>query len=143
MSIFPMSLDTYGLEFDRYKELFLQESAHLLYLYFEFDKAIEKCAKDFGYAKPSEKTKYDLFTDVLYSANDDARKLQRKENPDTFKEETLDFISPSREELSEKLDSVNAKVEALTDYIANLVTITKVGLTDLVDCFDDSAETSA
>jgi len=133
MAPFPMSLDTYGLEFDRYKELFLQESAHLLYLYFEFDKAVEKCAKDFGYAKPSEKTKYDLFTDVLYATNDDARKLQRKENPDTFKEETLDFISPSREELSEKLDSVNAKVEALTDYIANLVTVTKADLTDLVD----------
>ena len=128
-----MSLDTYGLEFDRYKELFLQESAHLLYLYFEFDKAVEKCAKDFGYAKPSEKTKYDLFTDVLFATNDDARKIQRKEKPEEFKGETLDFISPSREELLEKMNSVNAKVEALTDYIANFVTIIKADLTDLVD----------
>jgi hypothetical protein len=142
-ALLMMTIDTYGLEFDRYKDLFLQESAHLLYLYFEFDKAVEKCAEDFGYSKPSEKTKHDLFVDALYATNDDARKLQRKENPGVFKEETLDFISPSREELAEKLDSVNAKVEALTDYIANLVTITKVGLTDLVDCFDDSAETSA
>jgi hypothetical protein len=128
-----MSLDTYGLEFDRYKELFLQESAHLLYLYFEFDKAVEKCAKEFGYAKPSEKTKYDLFTDVLFATNDDARKIQRKEKPEEFKGETLDFISPSREELLEKMNSVNAKVEALTDYIANFVTIIKADLTDLVD----------
>ena len=128
-----MTLDTYGLEFDRYKELFLQESAHLLYLYFEFDKAIEKCAKDFGYAKPSEKTKYDLFTDVLYATNDKARKHQRKEDPNGFKEETIEFISPTRVELTEKMDSLNAKVEALTDYISNFVTITTAGLTDLVD----------
>ena len=135
-----MTIDTYGLEFDRYKELFLQESAHLLYLYFEFDKAIEKFAKDFGYSRPSEKTKHDLFNEVLYATNDDARKLQRKEDPDTFKEETLDFISPSREELAEKLDSVNAKVEALTNYLADLVLTVKDGMTEITEVLETTEE---
>jgi hypothetical protein len=134
-----MSLDTYGLEFDRYKDLFLQESAHLLYLYFEFDKAIEKCAKDFNYAKLCEKTKYDLFTDVLYATNDDARKLQRKENPDEFKGETLDFVSPSREEMLEEIKSLHAKIESLTDYVGNLTTVIKTGLIGLVETVEGEA----
>ncbi|NBW16674.1 MAG: hypothetical protein EBR82_52725 [Caulobacteraceae bacterium] len=133
MAPFPMSLDTYGLEFDSYKELFTDEAAHLLYLYLEFDKGINKAYEDLGYSKPSEKTKYDLFTDALYATNDKARKLQRKEDPNGFKEETIEFISPTRTELTEKIDSLNAKVEALVDYMANFVTIAKTGLTDLVD----------
>lgn len=133
MAPFPMSLDTYGLPFDRYKELFAKEAVELLLLYFEFDNNINNTVEQLGYSKPSEKTKYDLFTDVLYATNDNARKLQRKEDPDAFKEETLDFISPSREELVEKINSLSAQIETLTEYINNLATITKAGLTPLVD----------
>ena len=133
MTPFPMSLDSYGLEFERYKELFTNETARLLCLYINFDKSINETVEQFGYLKPSEKTKYDLFTDVIYATNENARKLQRKEDPDAFKQETLDFISPSREELVEKMNSLSTQIETLTDYVNNLATIAKAGLTDLVD----------
>ena len=128
-----MSLDNYGLEFDCYKKLFVEEAARLLCLYFEFDRSINETSEKLGCSKPSEKTKYDLFNDVLYATNDDARKLQRKEDPDRFKEETIEFVSPTRTELKEKMDSLSSQIEELTCYVGHLATITKANLTNLVD----------
>jgi len=133
MAPFPMSVDTYGLEFDCYRKLFVEEAARLLCLYFEFDKSINETSEELGCSKPFEKTKYDLFTDVLYATNDDARKLQRKEDPDGCQEKTIEFVSPTRKELKEKMDSLSSQIEELTCYVGHLATITKANLTNLVD----------
>jgi hypothetical protein len=129
-----MTIDTYGLSFEKYKEIFHEEATRIFNLYVEFSAACDKTDM-----KLSEKTKYDLFSETVYAANDDARKRQRKENPDTFKEETLDFISPSREELLEEIRSLHAKVEALTDYLADLVLAFKEGVTEILDTTEGKA----
>ncbi len=133
-ALLNMTIDTYGLSFEKYKELFYEEATRTFNLYAEFSTACDKTD-----IKLSEKTKYDLFSETVYAANDDARKLQRKENPDTFKEETLDFISPSREELLEEMKSLHAKVEALTDYLADLVLAFKEGVTEILDTTERKA----
>lgn len=134
-----MTLDTYGLGFDEYKQLFLEEGAHLLYLYYEFEKANDQAQQLYNWSRLCEKTRYDLFSDVVYAANDRARDKQKKENPDIINERMFDFASPSREELMEEIKSLHAKVEALADYVGNLTTVIKAGLTDLVETAEGGA----
>jgi hypothetical protein len=134
-----MTLDTYGLEFDEYKKLFLQEAAHLLYLYYEFEKANEQTQQLYGVSRLCEKTRYDLFSDMVYAANDRARDKQKKENPGLINDRMFEFASPSREEMMEEIKSLHAKVEALTDYLGNLTTVIKTGLTDLVETAEGGA----
>ncbi len=131
-----MTLDTYGLGFDEYKQLFLEEGAHLLYLYYEFEKANDQAQQLYNWSRLCEKTRYDLFSDVVYAANDRARDKQKKENPDIVNERTFDFMSPSKEEMLQEIKSLHAKIEALTDYVGNLTTVITAGLTDLVDTVD-------
>jgi len=132
-----MTLDTYGLEFDDYKEFFLTEAAHLLYLYYEFERANDQTQQLYGWSKVCEKTRYDLFSDIVYAANDRAREKQKKENPDAIAERTFEFVSPSKEEMLEEIKSLHAKIEALTDYIGNLTNIlmdaARRGLTRTID----------
>jgi len=130
---FPMTLDTYGLEFDDYKNFFLTEAAHLLYLYYEFERANEQTQQLYGWSKVCEKTRYDLFSDIVYATNDRAREKQKKENPDAIAERTFEFVSPSKEEMLEEIKSLHAKIESLTDYVSNLTTVIKTGLIGLVE----------
>lgn len=134
-----MTLDTYGLEFDEYKKFFLEEGAHLLYLYYEFERANDQTQQLYGWSRLCEKTRYDLFSDVVYAANDRARDKQKKENPNIINDRMFEFTSPSREEMLEEIKSLHAKVEALTDYLSNLTTVIKTGLTDLVETADGGA----
>jgi hypothetical protein len=57
----------------------------------------------------------------VYSADEEARIIQKENNPDEIKARSWD-PGPSRDELMEEIKSVNAKTEALTDYIAELTT---------------------
>jgi len=134
-----MTLDTYGLEFDDYKEFFLTEAAHLLYLYYEFERANEQTQQLYGLSKICEKTRYDLFSDIVYATNDRAREKQKKENPDVIAERTFEFVSPSKEEMLEEIKSLHAKIESLTDYVSNLTTVIKTGLIGLVETVEGKA----
>jgi hypothetical protein len=134
-----MTLDTYGLEFDDYKNFFLTEAAHLLYLYYEFERANEQTQQLYGWSKVCEKTRYDLFSDIVYATNDRAREKQKKENPDAIAERTFEFVSPSKEEMLEEIKSLHAKIESLTDYVSNLTTVIKTGLTGLVETVEGEA----
>jgi hypothetical protein len=134
-----MTLETYGLEFDEYKKFFLEEGAHLLYLYYEFEKANDQAQQLYGWSRLCEKTRYDLFSDVVYAANDRARDKQKKENPDLVSDRMFDVVVPSRQEMMDEIKSLHVKVEALTDYLGNLTTVIKTGLTDLVETADGGA----
>jgi hypothetical protein len=134
-----MTLDTYGLEFDDYKNFFLTEAAHLLYLYYEFERANEQTQQLYGWSKVCEKTRYDLFSDIVYATNDRAREKQKKENPDAIAERTFEFVSPSKEEMLEEIKSLHAKIESLTDYVSNLTTVIKTGLIGLVETVEGEA----
>lgn len=134
-----MTLDTYGLEFDDYKNFFLTEAAHLLYLYYEFERANEQTQQLYGWSKVCEKTRYDLFSDIVYATNDRAREKQKKENPDAIAERTFEFVSPSKEEMLEEIKSLHAKIESLTDYVSNLTTVIKTGLISLVETVEGEA----
>lgn len=129
-----MSIDTYGLTFDEYSEFFRKNIRVFAKLYLDTCNILS--AEGVGNA--DFKTVWDLYQEAVYTTNDDCRRYQRINNPEALKEATVEIfgITPTREELMAEVQSVNAKVDALTDYIANLVTITTSGLEGIATTLD-------
>ena len=129
-----MSIDTYGLSSEQYTEFFHRNVRLAAKLY------LDTCTilNEEGVGNIDFKTVLDMYQEAVYTANDDCRRYQRSNNPEALKEAVSDIygITPTREELMAEVQSVNAKVEALTDYVANLVTITTSGLEGIATTLD-------
>ncbi len=124
-----MSIDTYGLSTEQYQEFFEDNVRFAAELYLQTCNILT--AK--GVGSVDFKTVLDMYQEAVYQTNDDCRRYQKANNPEVIKDADLFGIYPSREELLAEIQSVNAKVEALTDYLAELVKTTTEGLTQLVD----------
>lgn len=136
-----MTIETYGISSDRYRELFVHQYPLLLELYQLFENNLKAKYHFDASCIPPHKTRWELFNAALYVTNDEARKVQKRENPKALKEESWEFISPSREELLDEIKSLHAKVEALTDYLANLVSTIKEGMTEILDTVEEGGLT--
>ena len=115
-----MSIDSYGLSSEQYEEFFEKNIRFAAKLYLKTCHILN----EEGAGHVDFKTILDMYQEAVYTANDDCRRYQKSNNPDLLKEVTADLygISPSREELMDEIQSLNAKVESLVDYISNLVT---------------------
>ena len=129
-----MSIDTYGLSSEQYTEFFHRNVRFAAKLY------LDTCTilNEEGVGNIDFKTVLDMYQEAVYTTNDDCRRYQKSNNPEALKEATVEIfgITPTREELMAEVQSVNAKVEALTDYVANLVTITTSGLEGITTTLD-------
>ena len=114
-----MTIDTYGLTADQYEEFFDKNIRLATKLYLRANSIVV----EEGAAHADFKTLLDLYQEAVYATNDDCRRYQKSNNPEALKEATVEIfgITPTREELMAEVQSVNAKVEALTDYVAKLV----------------------
>jgi hypothetical protein len=124
-----MSIDTYGLPSEQYEEFFEDNVTFSTKLYVKACQIL----KDNGAGAIDFKTTLDLYQEAVYQTNDDCRRYQKANNPDAIKENDLFGLSPSREELLAEIQSVNAKVEALTDYISEFIDILSKGIDKMVD----------
>lgn len=124
-----MSIDTYGLSTEQYQEFFEDNVRFAAELYLQTRNILS--AKNVG--NVDFKTVLDMYQEAVYQTNDDCRRYQKVNNPEAIKDTDLLGLYPSREELLAEIQSVNAKVEALTDYLAELVKTTTDGLTKLVN----------
>lgn len=124
-----MSIDTYGLTSEQYEEFFEDNIRLAAKLYLKTHSVLKQA----GAGALDYKTILDMYQEAVYAANDDCRRYQKTNNPDAIKDSDLFGLGPTREELMEEIKAVNAKVEALTDYLSELVKVTTKGLTDLVD----------
>ena len=131
-----MSIDTYGLSSEQYTEFFHKNVRFAAKLY------LDTCTilNEEGVGNIDFKTVLDMYQEAVYTANDDCRRYQKSNNPEALKDGDLYNISPTREEIMEEIQSVNAKVEALTDYIGNLVTVTTAGLEGIATTLDDKVD---
>ena len=129
-----MTIDTYGLTSDQYEEFFDKNIRLAAQLYLKAQNIIFST----GVSNADFKTILDLYSETVYATNDDCRRYQKSNNPEALKEATVEIfgITPTREELMEEIQSVNAKVEALTDYVAKLVEITTNGLNGVVETLE-------
>jgi hypothetical protein len=129
-----MTIDTYGLTADQYEEFFDKNIRLATKLYLRANSIVV----EEGAAHADFKTLLDLYQEAVYATNDDCRRYQKSNNPEALKEATVEIfgITPTREELMAEVQSVNAKVEALTDYVAKLVEITTNGLNGVVETLE-------
>ena len=134
MLLILMSIDTYGLSSEQYTEFFHNNIRFAAKLYLDTCNILT----GEGVGNVDFKTVLDMYQEAVYTTNDDCRRYQRTNNPEALKEATVEIfgITPTREELMAEVQSVSAKVEALTDYVANLVTITSSGLNGIVESLD-------
>ena len=130
-----MSIDSYGLTNEQYTEFFHKNVRFAAKLYLDTCNILT----GEGVGNVDFKTVLDMYQEAVYTTNDDCRRYQKSNNPEALKEATVEIfgITPTREELMAEVQSVNAKVEALTDYVANLVTITTSGLNGVIETLDN------
>jgi hypothetical protein len=115
-----MSIDTYGLPEEKYLELVADKAM----LTFKALNTVTTVASGIGLnlSQFTDKFLWDLFQEITYAADDAARVIQKDLDPEEVKRRQWDsIVLPSRDELMEEIKSVNAKVEALTDYLADLL----------------------
>jgi len=124
-----MSIDTYGLPSEQYEEFFEDNIRFAAKLYKRAHAILDE--EDLGYLEL--KATHELFTDAVYATNDDCRKYQKANNPEAIKDTDLFGIYPSREDMMEEIKAVSAKVEALTDYVTELVKVTTKGLEGIAE----------
>jgi hypothetical protein len=131
-----MSIDTYGLPSEQYVKFFKDNVRLAARLYLDTCNILSAE----GVGNVDFKTALEMFNDGVYAANDDCRRYQKANNPEALKDNDIFGLTPSREELMEEIQSVNAKVEALVDYIARLVETTTDGLNGLAEAMDNKQD---
>jgi hypothetical protein len=124
-----MSIDTYGLSSEQYTEFFHKNIRAAAKLYLDTCNILSSE----GVGNVDFKTVSEMYQEAVYTTNDDCRRYQKSNNPEALKDTDLLGIYPSREELLAEIQAVNAKVEALNDYVAELVAVTTKGLTGIAD----------
>jgi hypothetical protein len=114
-----MTIETYGLPEEQYLELFKKKSLFTLMV---LGSLADTCKSiDFDVNSFSDKFLWDLFQDIVYNTDEEARLIQKELNPEEVERRQFgSVLMTTREELMDELKSVNAKLEALTDYLAQL-----------------------
>jgi hypothetical protein len=138
-----MSIDTYGLTFEQYTEFFHNNVRFAAKLYLDTCNILNSE----GVGNVDFKTVLDMYQEAVYTANDDCRRYQRSNNPDAFKENDVYAMVPSHQEIINMIETLvtytealDAKLQALTDYVSNLVTITTAGLEGMATTLDDTVD---
>jgi hypothetical protein len=124
-----MSIDTYGLSSEQYTEFFHKNIRAAAKLYLDTCNILNSE----GVGNVDFKTVLDMYQEAVYTTNDDCRRYQKSNNPEALKDTDLLGIYPSREELLAEIQAVNIKVEAVNDYVAELVAVTTKGLAGIAD----------
>ena len=124
-----MSIDTYGLPSEQYEEFFEDNVRFAAQLYLKTCNIISAE----GAGNVDFKTVLDMYQEAVYQTNDDCRRYQKANNPEAIKDTNLLGIYPSREEMMEEIKLISAKVEALTEYVTELVKVTTKGLEGIAE----------
>jgi hypothetical protein len=138
-----MSIDTYGLSSEQYTEFFHKNIRAAAKLYLDTCNILSSE----GVGNVDFKTVSEMYQEAVYTTNDDCRRYQKSNNPDALKENDVYGIVPSHQEIIDMIktlvtytEALDAKLQALTDYVSNLVTITTVGLEGIATTLDDTVD---
>lgn len=127
-----MSINTYGMDDEQYLQLFRKQSQFFFRTMREMIiGGIEEKVnlKDWPY-----EVIWKMYESVQYDVTEEVRMIQKKEDPEGYKENAYEpLLMPSHVELSEEIAVVSIKLDALTDYLAELLSKSKDDLTDKVD----------
>lgn len=138
-----MSIDTYGLSTEQYTEFFHKNFRFAAKLYLDACNIMSSA----GVGNADFKTILNMYQEAIYTSSDDCRRYQKSNNPDAMKDNDVYGMSPSHQEIMETIEtlvkyteSLDAKLQALTDYVSNLVTVTTAGLEGIATTLDDKVD---
>lgn len=115
-----MSFDTYGLPEEKFLEYFSKQTRLILRSLKELDRVAAE--EDVILDPFGSKFIWDVLQEAAYGADDACRVQQREEDPEEIKRRSYDpMVVPSREDIFEEIKSLHAKIEALTDCLAQLL----------------------
>jgi hypothetical protein len=100
-----MSIDTYGLDEDRYLEIFEEKAAFLFRTMHALVRVAQKQNVDLD-GWPHDII-WRMYESVTYDANDDARVIQKTEDPEKIAERSYDGITVfTRQDLMDEIKSI-------------------------------------
>ena len=115
-----MSFDTYGLPEEKFLEYFSIQSRLILRSLKTLHAIAEE--EDVKLGTFGSKFIWDVLQEAAYGADDACRVQQREDDPEEIKRRSYDpMVLPTREDMMAEIQSLNAKMEAITDYLASLV----------------------
>lgn len=123
-----MTFETYGLSEEKYLETFDKKSEFLLQCLNQLSLVASR--HNVNLASFGERFFWNLFSEIAYATDEQMRVTQKELNPEEVKLRLYGSIGISREEMMDEIKSVNAKVEALVDYVSELSKSVRPGLTD-------------
>jgi hypothetical protein len=136
MLLTAMSVDTYGLDEDRYLEIFEDKATFL----FKTMRALIRVSLEENVNLDGwpHDIIWKMYESVTYDTNDAARVIQKTEAPEKIEERSYDLIPMyTSQDLMDEIKSVDAKVEGLADYLAELVKVTTNGLDGIAETLVD------
>lgn len=108
-----MTLKTYGLSNEEFATIVRSKAKQAFDLFSIFKSA--GIASGFAPAAMDAKMTFDLFNEVLYAAEDEARDQQRKRNPERAADLDDDLFSyPSHQEIIRQIQELKAELKAQT-----------------------------
>ena len=115
-----MSFDTYGLPEEKFLEYFSIQSRLILRSLKTLHAIAEE--EDVKLGTFGSKFIWDILQEAAYGADDACRVQQREDDPEEIKRRSYDpMVLPTREDMMAEIQSLNAKMEAIADYLASLV----------------------
>ncbi len=127
-----MSINTYGMNDEQYLELFRKQSQFFFCTMREM--IIGGIEEKVDLNNWPHEVIWKMYESIQYDVTEEARMIQKKEDPEGYKENVYEpLLMPSHVELSEEIAVVSIKLDALTDYLAELLNKSKDNLTDKVD----------
>lgn len=105
-------MSKYGTTPEQYKEIFAKKAKEQIELLQELERLCHDAGidlKDF-----TDRFIWNFFQDIIYGTDDEARTIQKKNDPEGYKAESFlgDVLSPTREELLEEMKSIKALLES-------------------------------
>lgn len=117
-----MSFDTYGLPEEEFLNYFSIQARLVL----RSLKTLHLVAseEDVQLSTFGSKFIWDVLQEAGYGADDACRVRQREADPEEIKRRSYDpMVLPTREDMMGEIQSLNAKMEAITDYLAALAKV--------------------
>ncbi len=104
-------MSKYGTTPEQYKEIFAKKAKEQIELLQEFERLCHDAGvdlKDF-----TDRFIWNFFQDVIYDADDEARELQKKNDPKGYAASEFGAIlSPTRDEMMKEIQAIKALLES-------------------------------
>jgi enamine deaminase RidA (YjgF/YER057c/UK114 family) len=104
-------MSKYGTTPEQYKEIFAKKAKEQIELLQEFERLCHDAGvdlKDF-----TDRFIWNFFQDVIYDSDDEARRLQKKNDPEGYvSSEFGTILSPTRDEMMTEIKAIKALLES-------------------------------